>query len=89
MRRQPIEGVTKPGSSSWQSLARGTGSLETDYLNGEFVLLGRLHGVPTPVNEALCRLAQWMLREQVAPGTVGEATVDRFIEEARRRSTGG
>jgi 2-dehydropantoate 2-reductase len=89
MRRQPIEGVTKPGSSSWQSLARGTGSLETDYLNGEFVLLGRLHGVPTPVNEALCRIAQWMLRENVAPGTVGEATVDRFIEEARRRSSGG
>ena len=30
---------------SWQSLARGTGSIEADYLNGEIVLLGRLHGV--------------------------------------------
>ena len=41
---------SRPGASSWQSLARGTGSIEADYLNGEIVLLGRLHGVPTPVN---------------------------------------
>ena len=29
------------------------GSIEADLLNGEIVLLGRLHGVPTPVNELL------------------------------------
>lgn len=40
--------------STWQSFARGAGS-EVDYLNGEIVLLGRLHGVPTPVNETLQR----------------------------------
>jgi 2-dehydropantoate 2-reductase len=44
------------GSSTWQSLRRGTGSVETDYLNGEIALLGRLHGVPTPVNQTLQRL---------------------------------
>ena len=33
---------SRPGASSWQSLARGTGSIEADYLNGEIVLLGRL-----------------------------------------------
>ena len=48
---------SRPGASSWQSLARGTGSIEADYLNGEIVLLGRLHGVATPVNAALQRLA--------------------------------
>lgn len=41
--------------STWQSFARGAGS-EIDYLNGEVVLLGRLHGVPTPVNQALQRV---------------------------------
>ncbi|CAN5409386.1 2-dehydropantoate 2-reductase N-terminal domain-containing protein [soil metagenome] len=41
--------------STWQSFARGAGS-EVDYLNGEVVLLGRRHGVPTPVNEALQRV---------------------------------
>ncbi len=35
------------GGSTWQSVARGTGDVETDYLTGEVVLLGRLHGVPT------------------------------------------
>jgi 2-dehydropantoate 2-reductase len=40
--------------STWQSFARGASS-EIDYLNGEIVLLGRRHDVPTPVNEALQR----------------------------------
>jgi ketopantoate reductase len=40
--------------STWQSFARGTSS-EVDYLNGEIVLLGRLHGVATPVNELVQR----------------------------------
>ncbi len=42
-----------PGQqSTWQSFARGASS-EVDFLNGEVVLLGRLHGVPTPFNTAL------------------------------------
>ena len=43
------------GGSSWQSLARGAGSIEAEYLNGEIVLLGGLYGVATPVNELLQR----------------------------------
>jgi 2-dehydropantoate 2-reductase len=45
------------GGSSWQSVTRGTGRIEADYLNGEICLLGRLHGVPTPVNAGLQQLA--------------------------------
>ncbi|WUJ19490.1 hypothetical protein OHS70_07955 [Streptomyces sp. NBC_00390] len=44
---------SRTGGSTWQSLVRGTGSIETDHLNGEMVLLGRQQGVPTPVNEVL------------------------------------
>ena len=65
-----IRGRPYPGSSTWQSLTRGTGGIETDYLNGEIVLLGRLHGVPTPVNQALCHLAERHVRERRAPATV-------------------
>jgi 2-dehydropantoate 2-reductase len=57
------------GSSSWQSLARRTGSIEADYLNGEIVLLGRQHDVATPVNELLQRVANHMARERMAPGS--------------------
>jgi 2-dehydropantoate 2-reductase len=45
------------GGSTWQSLRRGTGDVEVDHLNGEIVLLGRLHGVPAPANELLRRAA--------------------------------
>jgi 2-dehydropantoate 2-reductase len=65
---RPIRGLPRAGGSSWQSLTRGTGSIETDYLNGEIVLLGRLHGVPTPVNALLCRLANEMAAARRAPG---------------------
>ncbi|WP_327144524.1 ketopantoate reductase family protein [Nocardia sp. NBC_01327] len=56
MRMQSIEGAARNGGSTWQSLARETGSVETDYLNGEIALLGRLHGIATPVNDLLQRL---------------------------------
>ena len=59
-----IAGTTRGGDSSSQSLMRGTGSLETDYLNGEIALLGRLHGVPTPASDFVCRLARRILQGQ-------------------------
>jgi 2-dehydropantoate 2-reductase len=57
------------GGSSWQSLARGAGSIEADFLNGEIVLEGALHGVPTPVNALLQRLASRAAAEGAAPGS--------------------
>jgi 2-dehydropantoate 2-reductase len=57
------------GGSSWQSLARGTGSIEAEFLNGEIVLLGELHGVPTPVNALLQRLAIRAAAEGAGAGT--------------------
>jgi 2-dehydropantoate 2-reductase len=57
------------GGSSWQSLARGAGSIEADFLNGEIVLEGGLHDVPTPVNALLQRLASRAAAEGAAPGS--------------------
>ncbi len=69
MHVEPIGGADRGGGSTWQSLARG-GPVEADYLNGEIVLLGRLHGVPTPVNELLQRAANAAARDGRKPGTV-------------------
>ncbi|WP_223773054.1 2-dehydropantoate 2-reductase N-terminal domain-containing protein [Streptomyces sp. 135] len=66
---QPVPGERTRGSS-WQSLARGAGSIETDYLNGELVLLGREHGVPTPVNAALQAAARESVRQAREPGSL-------------------
>ncbi|MGZ9811475.1 ketopantoate reductase family protein [Pseudoroseicyclus sp. H15] len=67
-----IPGVSRTGSSSTQSLARATGSIESDYLNGEIALLGRLHGVPTPVNAWAAALGGRLAREGLAPGSLSE-----------------
>jgi 2-dehydropantoate 2-reductase len=69
----PVEGRSRAGGSSWQSLARGAGSIEADYLNGEVVLLGRLHGVSTPVNATLQRLAHEAAQERRPPGHLAPA----------------
>src|SRR6056297_1257650 len=63
-----LPGVERVGGSTVQSLLRGAGSVETDFLNGEITLLGRLHGVPTPVNAALTRIGARMARDGVKPG---------------------
>ena len=79
MRPAPINGAMRTGGSSTQSLQRGAGSIETDFLNGEIVLLGRLHGVATPVNAGLCRVAQTMVVEGRAPGTLAIGELERII----------
>lgn len=70
---RPIGRERRGGGSSWQSLARGTGSIEVDLLNGEIVLLGRLHGVPTPVNALLQQVAHELARAKAPPGSLTEA----------------
>ena len=82
MRQQPVAGATRFGGSSTQSLARGTGSIETDYLNGEIVLLGRLHGVPVPANAYFLELSARLVREKLNPGAVSAAELEAGLKSA-------
>jgi 2-dehydropantoate 2-reductase len=78
MRR--IAGQRRGGGSTWQSLARGSG-VETDYLNGEIALLGRLHGVPTPANARI----QALMTEAAGRGSgPGGLTPAQLLSELRR-----
>lgn len=81
---RPVAGRERPGGSTWQSLARHTGSAEADYLNGEIVLLGRLHGVPTPVNAAVQRAVRRAVREQIAPGGFLPGEFAKMISQDRQ-----
>jgi 2-dehydropantoate 2-reductase len=76
---QPIAGRERAGSSTRQSVARGL-PVETDYLNGEIVLLARLHGVPAPFSQALCELSVRHVRERRPPNSVPAGEV---LERAR------
>ena len=78
----PVDFSGRSGNSSWQSLARGNRSIEADYLNGEIVLLGRLHGIPTPANAALQRLANRVAREGLEPGAITAEQLSAEIEAA-------
>ncbi len=72
---QDIPGHARTGGSSWQSLARGNADLETEYLNGEVCMLGRLHGVPTPVNDCCVQLAREAVRDKLGPGCLTSAVL--------------
>jgi len=62
---EPVPGFedVRLGSSTWQSLSRGTGSIETDYLNGEIVRIAHRHGIDAPVNSLLARLGRDAVRD--------------------------
>jgi 2-dehydropantoate 2-reductase len=62
--------------STWQSLMRGAPSLETDYLNGEIVRLGRIHGVPTPRNTVLQAVASKLHVSGGRPGAITVAELE-------------
>jgi 2-dehydropantoate 2-reductase len=62
--------LARGGGSTWQSLRRGTGSLETDYLNGEIALLARIHGIASPVNAVLQSAANDAARRKLPPGSL-------------------
>lgn len=77
---RPIDGEMRGGGSSWQSLQRGTGHIETDYLNGEIVLLGRGLGIATPVNAMLQRHANEAARRGDKPGATSAAALLSELE---------
>ncbi|MDE0661626.1 MAG: ketopantoate reductase family protein [Gammaproteobacteria bacterium] len=76
-----VPGHKRHGGSSLQSMLRGTGDIESDFLNGEIVLLGRLHGVPVPANTVVQEVGNRLVREGLSPGSVP-------IEELERRVLG-
>jgi 2-dehydropantoate 2-reductase len=82
LRLQSVAGRSRGGGSTWQSLARHASSIETDDLNGEVVLLGRLHGVATPVNALLQRLANRLARDSADPASIMPDEFDRLLSAA-------
>ena len=75
-----VDGVARGGGSSWQSVMRGTGDIETDYLNGEMTYLGRLHGVATPANRVLQRVATDLARQKGTAQSLDAADLLAEIE---------
>jgi 2-dehydropantoate 2-reductase len=65
-----IDGEHRGGGSSWQSVARGLGTIEADAFNGEVVRIGATTGVPTPVNGVIRDRAIVAAAARIAPSSI-------------------
>ena len=59
---------TEEQSSTWQSLARQQGTVETEFLNGEIAKLAKRLGKTAPINGTLDRITQEMAVKREKPG---------------------
>jgi thiosulfate/3-mercaptopyruvate sulfurtransferase len=76
----PIPGRPATGRSTWQSLRRGA-RLESDFLNGEIVLLARLHGTSAPRNAAVLARVQRAARDGVGARSLDDADLRATLAE--------
>ncbi len=77
------EDLVSSGGSTWQSLSRGGSGVEIDYLAGEIVLLGRLHGEPTPVNELIRQATLALARAGGPPRSLDAADLLARLRSVR------
>ncbi len=70
---------TEAQSSTWQSLARRQGTVESDFLNGEIVRQAERLGLKAPVNKALLHIAQEMAASGETPGKHSPAELCRLL----------
>jgi len=66
-------------SSTWQSLARKQGNVETEFLNGEVVRLAKKLGRQAPINEALLHISQKMANNHELPGKYTPAKLSPLL----------
>jgi thiosulfate/3-mercaptopyruvate sulfurtransferase len=82
---ETIVGYERGGSSTWQSLARSA-SQESDFLNGEVVLLARLKGREAPLNAAVQQRIARAARERSPAGSLDDLDLALLLQhQAGRR----
>ncbi len=79
----PLRGQinTKEQSSTWQSLARRQGSVETEFLNGEIVRVAKKLGLQAPINEKLVKISQEMAANHELPGKFTPAQLSEMLND--------
>lgn len=84
---RPVPGVERDiPNSTWQSLVRNSGSVETDYLNGEIVKIAHRHGSTAPLNAALARLAREAAVSGRRPGEYSAAQLAELLGIGQQES---
>jgi 2-dehydropantoate 2-reductase len=70
----------KPLGSTWQSLVRQQGTVETEYLNGEIVRLAQKLGKRALINETLLRITEEMAANHELPGKYTPAQLTKILK---------
>ncbi len=70
---------TEEQSSTWQSLGRQQGTVETDFLNGEIVRVARKIGDAAPINAIITRITEDMAAQKEKPGKYTTAELSRML----------
>ena len=70
---------TEAKSSTWQSLARRTGTVEVEFLNGEVVQLAKRLGRQAPINEQLMNICLEMSANRDVPGRYAPSQLRQLL----------
>ena len=70
---------TGASNSTWQSLSRNTGNVETDFFNGEIVRIAHRHGITAPLNAAVARVARSAVRNSLGPSRYSAAELAQLF----------
>jgi 2-dehydropantoate 2-reductase len=84
MQMGDVPGEERFGGSTSQSLVRGTGRVETDYLNGEIAWLARMHGMEAPLNAFLTDLMAEIAASGSGTGMLSLEQMDASYDAWRR-----
>ena len=69
-----------PLGSTWQSLTRRQGTVETEFLNGEIVRIAKKLGKQAPINETLWRITEEMAANHELPGKYTPAELIKILK---------
>ena len=67
--------------STWADLKQQRGETEVGYLNGEIMLLGEKHAVPTPYNSTLFEIVEQMAVQNLPPGHFSIDELQTMIQQ--------
>jgi 2-dehydropantoate 2-reductase len=67
------------GSSTWQSLTRRQGTVETEFLNGEIVRVAKRLGKKAPINEAIVGIIGEMAAKGEPPGKYSQEELAKLL----------
>jgi 2-dehydropantoate 2-reductase len=77
---RPVPGWNAgPNNSTWQSLSRNTGNVETDFLNGEIVRIAHRQGIEAPLNAALACVAHVAVHNGLGPSPCSAAELAELL----------